>query len=371
MVKRVVAQFVYSLNDGGAETLIKNYCRLIDRTKFDVVIVVMYDIGGSAVKTAIQNMGIPIVYIYPHRNIVYRGINFLVGKIIVKNKIRRIIKQYHITTIHAHTAVLRYLYYTKSELKNIRLLYTCHSTPDRYFSGRLREEDSAARYLIDHNGLQMIALHDEMSREINSWFGINNTIVVRNGLILDDYRHEAFDKEKTREMLGIKRDAFVIGHVGRFIEEKNHRLIIQIFSEIKAKQSSAFLFLIGDGELENDVINYLDNAGLQSDYLILSHRNDVPMLLSAMDLFLFPSKVEGLGIALVEAQIMELPCIISDRIPQEAIISESVSILGLEDSLSKWTKEAEELYKTTNRCHEDRLQLYDLESQVRILENYY
>ena len=174
-MKKVVAEFVYSLNDGGAETLIKNYCKVIDRKAFDLIIVVMYDIGESAVKRSILNMEIPIIYVYPHRNFFYRGINLLFGKIYVRNKISQIIKKYNVSTIHAHTAVLRYLYYSKSVLEHVKLLYTCHSTPERYFSGRLKNEDTAARYLIKNNGLQMVALHDSMASEINKWFNSKET----------------------------------------------------------------------------------------------------------------------------------------------------------------------------------------------------
>jgi len=271
-----VAEFIYSLNDGGAETLIKNYCKVIDRTKYDVVIIAMYDIGDSVVKEAIQNLEIPIVYVYPHRTIVYRAVNFLIGRAFIKNRFKKIITQYRISTIHAHTAVLRYLLYSKSELDHVKLLYTCHSTPSRYFSGRLKKEDTAARYLIQHNRLQMVALHNAMAEELNSWFSIDNTIVIRNGLILNEYNRGGFDKEEIRQKLGIKKNAFVIGHVGRFIKEKNHNLIIKVFIEVKKHNQSAFLLLIGDGELENEIKKNLDDNGFNNDYLMLSHRKDIP-----------------------------------------------------------------------------------------------
>lgn len=370
-MKKVVAEFVYSLNDGGAENLIKNYCKLINRSIFDVIVVVMYDIGESAVKSTLMDIGIPIIYIYPKRNLVYRGINYIFGKEYVMYKMGQIINDYKITSIHAHTAVLRYLYYSKSHLNKIKLLYTCHSTPNRYFSGRMKQEDAAARYLLRHNELQMVALHDEMAEEINCWFNINNTIVIRNGLILSEYNRADFKKEQIRKKLGINKNAFVIGHVGRFIEEKNHELILKIFGELKKKKSSSFLLLVGDGELENEIKKYLYNIGGQNDFLILSHRNDVPQLLSAMDVFLFPSKVEGLGIALVEAQVSALPCIISENIPREAIISNNVYVMKNSEPVNRWIRAIDVSLQRKSECDKNKLLMYNLEHQVRILEKYY
>ena len=132
-----------------------------------------------------------------------------------------------------------------------------------------------------------------MKNEVNELFNVTNTVVLNNGI---DFKRfdKARNKEIVRKEIGISCDAFVVGHVGRFIGVKNHELIIQAFKKVIQIKKNAFLLLIGDGVLKEKIINELNTEGFNDKYLILSNRNDIPDLLKTMDVFVFPSKYEVL-----------------------------------------------------------------------------
>ena len=113
-------------------------------------------------------------------------------------------------------------------------------------------------------------------------------------------------------------DALVLGHVGRFHERKNHALIVEVAAEVFRQEPSARLLLVGDGEEEAKIRTHVQTLGIADRVVFAGGSDQVPQLLKhAMDVFLFPSHHEGLGVAVVEAQAAGLPCVIADHLPEE------------------------------------------------------
>ena len=140
--------------------------------------------------------------------------------------------------------------------------------------------------------------------------------------------------------MDIPTDAFVIGHVGRFAPQKNHQFLLKIVAEIAQQEPNTRLLLVGTGSLRSDIEQQLDQLGLTDKVIFAGVRSDVPrLMLGAMDVFLFPSFYEGLGLVLIEAQAAGLPCVISDVVPEEADVVESLmKRLSLSHSASKWAR---------------------------------
>lgn len=159
--------------------------------------------------------------------------------------------------------------------------------------------------------------------------GCQHLVLMNNGLDLDEYTYTFERRSTARKEFAIPQSAFVIGHVGRFNEQKNHDFLIDIFDAYHKKSENTYLFLIGDGPLKKQVENKIDNLGLRDCVILAGNRADVNILYSAMDLFVFPSFYEGMPNTVIEAQANGLPCLVSDTITKDANITGNVEYIAL------------------------------------------
>jgi glycosyltransferase involved in cell wall biosynthesis len=141
-----------------------------------------------------------------------------------------------------------------------------------------------------------------------------------------------------RRNLGLPPGARVIGHVGRFEEQKNHRFLIEVARELVARDARFHFLLIGEGSLQSEVRARIVRAGLAASFTVLGSRPDIPaIMLGAMDAFLFPSLYEGLGIVVIEAQAAGLPCVVSTGVPAEAgVLPGAITRLDLSRPARQW-----------------------------------
>ena len=173
----------------------------------------------------------------------------------------------------------------------------------------------------------------------SNWESDRRWQVFYYGLDLKPFQ-EKIDSAQVRAELGIPQDAFVIGHVGRFAPQKNHQFLVEIVAEIARQESKTYLLLVGTGSLRTEIEDKLAQLGLTDRVIFAGTRSDVPrLMLGAMDVFLFPSNYEGLGLVLIEAQAAGLPCIFSDVVPEEAdVVKPLVNRLSLSQSASEWAR---------------------------------
>ncbi len=214
--------------------------------------------------------------------------------------------------IHAHSADVKDTL-SRKIIKPIRNLYDYSAT---HF---LACSDNAAKYLF--------------SKKINK---LHKYTILTNGIDLEKFKYSNKDRELLRKRLGICNDCFVIGHVGRFTEAKNHRFIIDIFKEIHNLHENSKLLLIGDGELKIDIIKQIENLQLSEFVILAGSSSEVPAYLSAMDVFLFPSIWEGLGISVIEAECNGLSCYISEKVPETVCVTSNIHRLNIQDGSKKW-----------------------------------
>lgn len=148
------------------------------------------------------------------------------------------------------------------------------------------------------------------------------------------------DPTQVRTELGIPADRFVIGHVGRFSKEKNHKFLLKVFAEVVRRNPNTHLLLVGEGKLQPDIQQQVTQMGLTDQVTFTGSRSDVPrLMMGAMDAFLFPSLFEGLGLVLIEAQAAGLPCLYSDLIPNDAdTIHSLIHQLSLSRPPSEWAE---------------------------------
>lgn len=172
-----------------------------------------------------------------------------------------------------------------------------------------------------------------------------------------------------RGKLGIPNDAFVIGHVGRFVEAKNHEFLIDVFDSVSKKNPKAYLVLIGEGPLFFEIKEKVQRLGLNDRVLFLGLRKDVPrIMLSVFDIFVFPSLWEGLGLVAVEAQIGGLKVLLSSNIPAEVDIGNAEFIYTYD--IPSWcNKISKDMYSIKERpCI---LDAFDIGKNIFILNKLY
>lgn len=179
---------------------------------------------------------------------------------------------------------------------------------------------------------------------------LKKIFILKNGIDSKKFKFNVEKRKELRKKL-LLENSFVLGHIGRMVDIKNHRFIIEIFKEIKLIIPESKLLLIGTGPLENELKKYVKNLNLEKDVLFLGVKTDVENYLQVMDIFLFPSKFEGLGIVGVEAQASGLNCLISNKVPKEIKCTDFCEFLSIND-LKKWIvkiKEIKSTYKLNQR----------------------
>lgn len=198
-------------------------------------------------------------------------------------------------------------------------------------------------------------------------------ILAHNAINLNRYLFSKKIRKEKRKELQILDDCFCIGHVGRFTYQKNHEFLIDIFKEIHSLNINTKLLLIGSGPLVDKIKEKVINSNLEKDVIFLGNRKDVFNLYSIMDCFVLPSLFEGLPIVGIEAQAASLPCFFSNTITKELSISNLVEYLSLKKSSTIWAKRiiATKNVVRKNRAYEIKENGYDINSEIKKLENFY
>ena len=161
--------------------------------------------------------------------------------------------------------------------------------------------------------------------------------VLNNGIETNKYLFSDSVRSITRKELGVKENEILLGHIGNFIEQKNHTFLIDIFSEVHRTNPEFKLLLISDGMLMPTIKDKVHSLELDDAVVFLGKTMNVQNYLSAMDLFLLPSLHEGLPLVLVEAQASGLTCVVSDTVAREADLTETSWYLPI-STVEPWSK---------------------------------
>lgn len=159
---------------------------------------------------------------------------------------------------------------------------------------------------------------------------------VKNGIDSRKFAYNPQLRQEIRAEWGIGKNDFVLGTVGRMQYQKNHEFLVRIFKEVQKRDNNSKLVLIGDGELREDIKKQVEGFGLSDSVMFLGNRNDVYRLLNGMDIFIMPTRFEGLSLALLEVQCAGLPCLTTNVVPKEAKVTEAFHFLSLDLPAEEW-----------------------------------
>ena len=354
-----VLHIVTDMNRGGLETMIMNYYRHIDRSRvqFDFLV---HRSARAAYDDEIESLGGHIYRI--------SGLNPL--SLSYYHELDVFFKEHtEHKIVHSHLDCMS-AYPLRAAKKA--------GVPVRIAHAHSTKQDNDWKYIFKLISKKFITRYSTdlfaCSKSAGKWmFGTDNVTVLNNAIDTEKYVFNPSIREEIRQRLELENSA-VIGHVGRFSPVKNHDFIIEVFKSVKNMCPNSKLLLIGDGARKNEIQQKVDQLNLSSDVIFVGSSSNVDMYLQAMDVFVFPSHYEGLGIAAVEAQTAGLPCIVSDKVPSDcSVTSDLVSFLPLTAGAEKWAKLVYSKLNTkrTNRGEEVKSCGYDIFSQSIKLEEFY
>ncbi len=339
-----ILHMIGSLNIGGSQSMVVNLHKAIDRSKvqFDYII----DRPGELYfAETIRQLGGKI-YELP----TFKGFNFLEirksWKTFFKNH-----PEYRI--LHSHIRSYASLYLPIAKKAGLKTIIHSHNTSSG--KGVKAVVKSCLQYGLRKNADYYFAC----SKAAGKWlFGEkitkqSNYFVLNNAIDVGKYAFSEQSRKKIRDEFNIK-DQFVVGHVGRFHPQKNHLFLVDVFARVHEKYPNSILMLVGTGELMNLVKEKIAEYKLNDSVIFAGARSDVNELLSAFDVFLFPSLFEGLPVTLVEAQAAGVPCFVSSTITQEVDFANKIKYIPISDGAEFWANEI--MSSISQNC---RLSMYE------------
>lgn len=346
------------LSRNGIVTWLMNYCDSLMQKNldFEISLVTPY-IADQDVKEAFKNINVSVIEIKNRKS----------NPLVYMAKLYRIIKknQFDIVHIHGNSAILVIELLTARLADcQVRIVHS-HNTKSEY-----PFLDKMCRPLFNRLYTHAIACGDEAGR----WLFKNKPFtVMRNGVNLKKFEYNSTKREDIRTKLKINNE-LLIGHVGLFEKVKNHQFLIIVMNKLKQEGLNIKLLLIGDGSLKNEILQMIDQFGLNEDVLLVENTNNVCDYFQAMDIFVLPSIYEGLPFVLIEAQASGTTCLVSKNISNEANLSENFIMIELDQNI--WIENIKYYYenipqRNKHQVNKENLKKFDIEQNAAILLDFY
>jgi len=202
------------------------------------------------------------------------------------------------------------------------------------------------KIIMNKTGDEFIACSDLAGKYLFEQKFVEKGVVLKNGIDVKNCVFDEIKRNRIRKNYNIEKESIVIGNIGSLSENKNQELIIRILSELSNENDNLRVLLVGGGSYKENLQQLAAKKNVIEKVIFAGKTNDVSAYLSAMDIFVFPSKSEGFGIALLEAQANGLPCVVSDSIQPEAKINiDKIVTVSLSDDISKWVQAIKEAQK--------------------------
>lgn len=302
-----VLHVVVNMNRGGAETLLMNVYRKIDRGKIQFDFLTFKE---GVFDDEIKELG-GILHRIPSIRESF-PINFF------RNLLRFFKKHSEYSIVHSHMDKMSgfILKAAKKSGIPVRIAHSHSTKSEGNFISRAFK--FCVGLLIRNAATHRLAC----SKESGKWlFARGDVTIVNNGIDLDLFKSDRELRNTVRNELGIDENTLVLGHSGRFSKQKNHKFIVEVFAELLKLNQNSKLLLVGGGDLEDAIRLQTLKYGVSDKVIFMGIVSDVYKYLNAIDVFIFPSLFEGFPVALIEAQAIGLPCIISNRITIDIIFN--------------------------------------------------
>lgn len=354
-----ILHVVTYMGRGGLETMLMNYYRHIDREKIQFDFLVHRDFKADY-DEEIESLG----------GRIYRIQKLNPFSIKYKKSLKTFLMNHpEYKIIHVHQDCLSSVVLKVAKECNVpvRIAHSHNSDQEKdiKYPIKLFLKKFIAKYATD-----LFACGETAG---NWMFGGAQYSVLNNAIDVDSFSYNINSRISNRTDLNLCEMDFVIGNVGRFNLQKNHNFLIDIFFTIYKRNNNTKLILVGNGPERSFIESKVKRLGLDNNVIFIDFCNNVSELMQAMDVFIFPSLFEGLGVVAIEAQAAGLPCFISDGVPDEAMITDLAVKIPLSKTSEQW---ADIILNKTNYCRRNTYSEivaagYDIVENTKWLQNYY
>lgn len=357
---RILHVFAHT-NRGGAETMVMNYYRAINRNHFQFYFINHGNKSGSY-DDEIHSLG-GEVYQLPR----FSGYNIRE----YRNSWDEFLDSYSFDVIHIHYFTIAWMILPIAKKHGIKTrIVHAHTSILRPFIKRVVFNSFLNK--VKRDSTLLMACSYEAGESI---FKTNDFKVLYNAVNIQRFKFKTEIRDKIRNSLGLTANCLVIGHTGSFTYPKNHKKILSVFKEVYLTNNDAHLVLVGSGPLMAEIKSIATDLSISQNVHFLGQRSDVNEVLQAFDVFLFPSIFEGLPVALVEAQATGLPCFFSKNITNEVcLINQLCHLISVDASDNNWSNEilhSEKNHDRTKYFNEIENSFFNVEKSITLLEKIY
>ena len=330
MDKRRVCCFCEKWESGGIESFLHNVIMEMDMSRLEIDIVAA-QICESVFTASLKEKGVGFYELSGSQRKLGRN----------HKMFKQLLKERHYDVVHLNIfqgLSLYYAYLAKKAEVAVRIAHS-HNTA-------LRQSKTKWLKLLLHNAGKSLWAENAMdfwacSRPAAEFMftpkDLRKYEFIPNGIDVEKFRFNDEVRKKVRKDLGIE-GKLVIGNVGRLCYQKNQENLIEVFAKLQSERPESVLLLVGEGEMKAELQQQVEKLGIADKVLFYGVTDKVEQLLWAMDIFVFPSRFEGLGIVAVEAQAAGLPVICSDGVPNEAVVSDLVEKVDLRSGVDSWVE---------------------------------
>ena len=359
-----VAQIIGKWLGGGVESVVMNYYRNIDRSEIQFDFICDED-STNIPYDEIESLGGKVILIPPYQKVIK-----------YHKELKRVLKEGNYKIVHSHINTLSVfsLFAAKCAGVPVRIAHS-HST-----TNKKEKNKNLMKQLL--RPFSKVFATDYMccSELAGRWlfgdkeYDKGNVYLLNNAIDLDKFKYDEYLRKEKRKELNIPDDTLVIGHVGRFVAQKNHTFLIDIFNEVHKQNENSILLLVGQGPLMEKIKEKVKSLGIEDCVKFLGQRNDINELYQAFDVFCLPSLYEGLPVVGVEAQATGLLCVFSDDMTKETKVLDTTEFLSLNQSAEEWAHNIlydVKKYKRVDTSKEMTAKNFNIKEETKKLEEYY
>lgn len=347
----------------GISSYVMNYYKKIDKEKFKIDFIITNDDVDLDYKKIIKENNSKIYFIKaPKIKTMFRDLNN------IKSFLKENLNKYDIFYCHLVNQGYFYLRYAK-KLGFKKTIFHSHNIVTREKNILRDFRNQLFKNLISKSANYYFACSDMAGQDVLGKNG--NYTIINNAIEINNYAFSKNARKELRNQLNINDGQIVFIQVGRLAYQKNPEFTIELFNKLNKEFDDSLLLFVGFGPDEEKLKNMVNGYMLSDKIKFLGVRDDVEKLMSASDIFLFPSRFEGLGMVAIEAQISGLPCYISDKVPTETKIMDTTKYISLDD-IELWTKnivlDKNDFCNRRSYIEEAKSKGYDINTEVKKLE---